>query len=69
VSQVRNDASVIDAPELAMEAHKMSLPLVIVGNKVDKLSWNERSTLVAACPQQIFVVSISRNTQPQHAMH
>lgn len=33
-----------------------SVPLLIVGNKVDKLSASGKLTLQAACAQQVFVV-------------
>jgi hypothetical protein len=40
-----------------------SVPLLIVGNKVDKLSASGKLTLQAACAQQVFVVrrSITSN--------
>lgn len=34
-----------------------SVPLLIVGNKIDKLNAHEKLALQNACPQQIFVVS------------
>lgn len=34
-----------------------SVPLLIVGNKIDKLNAHEKLALQNACPQQVFVVS------------
>lgn len=36
--------------------NQTSLPLLIVGNKIDKLSWTEKVALQTANEQQIFVV-------------
>lgn len=33
-----------------------SVPLLIVGNKIDKLTASEKLEVQTACPQQIFVV-------------
>ena len=38
-----------------------SLPLLIVGNKIDKLSATEKLALQTACAQQVFVVSLTDN--------
>ena len=37
------------------------IPLLIVANKIDKLSLTERVALQTACAQQIFVVSTEEN--------
>ena len=34
-----------------------SVPLLIVGNKIDKLTASEKLEIQLACPQQIFMVS------------
>ena len=44
-------------PPVAAEDTEFSVPLLIVGNKIDKLSRADRSTLQTACAQQVFVVS------------
>lgn len=36
---------------------RSSVPLLIVGNKIDKLNAHEKLALQNACPQQIFVVN------------
>ena len=37
---------------------EFSVPLLIVGNKMDKLSRNDQKTLQMACAQQVFVVRL-----------
>ena len=39
----------------------MTVPLLIVGNKIDKLSSSEKLALQTACAQQVFVVSRKLN--------
>ena len=43
-------------PLLVADDIEFSVPLLIVGNKIDKLSRTDRVTLQTACAQQVFVV-------------
>ena len=59
-----NDASNLESGDRRIsiqsndwENADISLPLLIVGNKIDKLSATEKLALQTACPQQVFVVN------------
>ena len=42
-----------------VEKKDYSIPLLIVANKIDKLSPSEKIALQSACSQQVFVVSMT----------
>ena len=48
---------------------EFSVPLLIVGNKVDKLSRNDRVTLQTACAQQVFVSSRTEDGFDMNPFH